>query len=421
MSYTVQDDYYVFPVGSVYYVQFRDPLTRELLSKKSTGLKNKTLAKQWAQTEWDKRSANCKKSGVIFRNYAANFYIEGICPHELNRKAKGKRLGVSTRRNYRSDLEKYILTDPIADMGLDYIERADCIDFRDRLIKELGYTRNAQLVYQSFKNVLHTALDKGIMKTDPVHRLTIAWAKKGKRAATVSTNIIKLFDPKNWESANLRLAVMLAGITGLRAGEVRGIKWMDIDAAHDVIYVERQFNDFEGEKLPKWEKKRVTIYPAIMKSQLEPLRGKPDERVFSTYKSPRPQGGWGISGPISYKVLSKSLDKAIKKTNENILAEDPAGETIIRVTLHGLRHSIQTALLGAGVHPELLRATFGWTDEEVQEAYTHRELYDLTPQREVTDKLFGVMLGENKEVSHGKAPRIHKKSVRRRPRKYASR
>jgi site-specific recombinase XerD len=64
---------------------------------------------------------------------------------------------------------------------------------------------------------------------------------------------------------------------------------------------------------------------------------------------------------------------------------------IPHITLHGLRHSIQTALLGNGVNPELLRATFGWTDEEVQEIYTHRELYDLPPQREITDKLFEKM------------------------------
>jgi integrase len=62
-------------------------------------------------------------------------------------------------------------------------------------------------------------------------------------------------------------------------------------------------------------------------------------------------------------------------------------------TLHGLRHSIQTALRGGGVNPELLRATFGWTTEDVQEGYTHRELYDLTPQREATDTLFGNLIG----------------------------
>jgi hypothetical protein len=47
----VQDDFYIFPVGDVYYVKFRDPITRQLLSKKSTGQRNKTAARQWAQED----------------------------------------------------------------------------------------------------------------------------------------------------------------------------------------------------------------------------------------------------------------------------------------------------------------------------------------------------------------------------------
>jgi hypothetical protein len=31
--FSVQDDFYIFPVGSVYYVKFRDPITRKILSK----------------------------------------------------------------------------------------------------------------------------------------------------------------------------------------------------------------------------------------------------------------------------------------------------------------------------------------------------------------------------------------------------
>jgi integrase len=162
---------------------------------------------------------------------------------------------------------------------------------------------------------------------------------------------------------------MTGGIVGLRAGEIRGIKWKDLDAKNNIIRVDREWIDQEGEKKPKREKTRITIYPKILQNRLEPLRGKPDERVFTI--SPR--------GPLSYQKLSGAMKSAIEKAG------------IPHITLHGLRHSIQTALMGNGVNPELLRATFGWTDEEVQEGYTHRSLYDLSPQREATDKLFGKM------------------------------
>ncbi|MDR1902989.1 MAG: site-specific integrase [Treponema sp.] len=383
---SVQDDFYIFPVGEVYYVKFRDPISRKILSKKSTGLRSKTLAKQWAREEWERRTINSKKTDIVFYAYAKLFYVDG-CPHEATIKAAGGHFGVKTCRNYRSDLEKYILTDHIADMIIDDIDRAACIDFRDRLIAQFGYTRKANKIFQAFKNIIHTALDKGIVKTDPVNRLTIACAKKGKRIALGYDDIKRIFDSKYWNSPRLRLAVMAAALVGLRAGEVRGIKWRDIDPVKDIIFVERQFTDLEGEKRPKWEKKRTTIYPSVLKKQLESFRGAPDERVFALNDINRPKRLKGIAGPLSYRTLSSAMDKAIKSLNSDNI--ENGRQEIARITLHGLRHSIQTALAGGGVNPELLRATFGWTDEEVQELYTHRELYDLTPQREVTEKLFG--------------------------------
>jgi integrase len=367
----VQDDFYLFPVGAVYYVKFRDPITRQLLSKKSTGQRNKTAARQWAEKEWDRRTARAGKSDMLLYDYAKLFYAGDSCPHEADKRAKGEHFAVRTRRLYRSHLEKHILTDPICQREIAFIRRPDAIAFRDRIIQKCGLTRKSQLILQAFKNIMHTALEKGIIETDPVQRLVIAHTKE-KRAATGVDNLKTLFDPENWAKPRIRLAVMTAGLVGLRAGEVRGLKWRDIDKEHDVIRVDREIIDIEGEKLPKWEKTRVTIYPSLLKSLLEPLRGKPDDYVFRISEEK----------PLSYSWLRKSMNRATEKAK------------IPHITLHGLRHSIQTALRGGGVNPELLRATFGWTAEDVQEGYTHRELYNLTPQRELTDALFGSVNAE---------------------------
>jgi integrase len=224
---------------------------------------------------------------------------------------------------------------------------------------------------------MHTALDKGVIDIDPVQRLVIAYTK-GKRAATGVDDLKTLFEPENWSHPRLRLAVMTAAMAGLRAGEIRGLKWRDIDGEHDIIRVEREIIEVEGEKLPKWEKMRVTVYPAGLKSLLEPLREEPDAYVFALSKQ----------GPLSYDRLRREMSEAAEK------------DGIPHITLHGLRHSIQTALRGGGVNPELLRATFGWANEEVQEGYTHRELYDLTPQRKMTDILFD-SIGEKTDGETG--------------------
>jgi integrase len=386
----VQDDFYIFPVGDVYYVKFRDPITREVQSKRSTGYRNKTAARQWAQEEWDRRSAIAGLTDMIFYDYASQFFDGDDCPHAILRRANGDHLGIKTQRAYRLDLENHILKDPICQKKIAEIRRSDSMAFRDRLIVQFGYSRKSKRIFQAYKNIIHTALEKGVINTDSVNRLDVKFAKK-KRAATGIVNIKALMDPKNWSNPRLRLAFITSGMVGLRAGEIRGIKWMDFDPDHDAIHVVREYIDTEGEKLPKWEKTRTTTYPKELQKLLEPLRGAPDDRVFQISKR----------GPLSYTKLRDAMNEAVEK------AEIP------RITTHGLRHSIQTALRGMGVNPELLRATFGWVDEETQEGYTHPELYDLTSQRDITDTLFEDLTGKEKEKNHGKASRIHKKPVRR--------
>jgi integrase len=368
-SLSVQDDFYVFPVGSVYYVQFRDPVTRKILPKKSTGYRNKTLAKQWAKEEWARRSAIAGLSDSLFKDYAAPFFTGAANdPFEIRKRTNEETLAIKTRIDYRSDLVNHILKDVISQKKLALIKRADSVALRDRLIASFGFSRKAKRIWQAYKNVIHTALESGLIENDSVRNVNISYTKN-KRAATSIDNVIALLNPKNWKNPRLRLAVMTGAIVGLRAGEIRGIKWKDIDPENNVIRINREWIDREGEKMPKREKTRVTIYPQVLKTLLEPLRGGPEDRVFSILRGE----------PLSYQTLRHAMNEATDK------AEIP------RITLHGLRHSIQTALLGSGVNPELLRATFGWTDEDVQEIYTHRELYDLSPQREITDKLFGNM------------------------------
>jgi len=364
---SVQDDFYVFLVGKVYYVKFRNPSTRELLTKRTTGLRHKTAATQWAREEWNRLCASAGLKDIPLGDYA-KFFFTGFAddPFEILVKAAGRHLGYKTRKDYRADLEAYILPDKICKKSIPQITRADSMDFRDRLIARFGLSRKSKRIFQAYKNVVHTALEKGLTQTDSVIRLGVAY-KKQVRAATNIENVKKLMDPECWDHPKLRLAVITAGMVGLRAGEIRGIKWKDFDIETETIHVVRNYINVEKEKLPKWEKIRNTVYPKTLQALLEPLRADPDERVFMI--SPH-------RGPLSYRKLWSSFSKAVEKAG------------IPKITLHGLRHSIQTALRGRGTNPELLRATFGWEDEGVQEGYTHRELYDLSSQREQTDSLF---------------------------------
>jgi hypothetical protein len=147
----VQGDFYIFLVGAVYYVKFRDPITRQLLSKKSTGQRNKTIARQWAQEEWDRRTERARKSDMILYGYAKLFYTGDGCLHETEKRANGEHFAIKTRRLYRSHVKNYILPDLICQQELAFIKRANAIALRDRIIKNAAIPARPSLSFRLSK------------------------------------------------------------------------------------------------------------------------------------------------------------------------------------------------------------------------------------------------------------------------------
>lgn len=133
-NYAVQKDYYILLVGDVYYVKFRNPATQKLEGKKSSGLKNRTFAERWAKAERQCRVSNTGKPDITFGSYARIFYVAG-CPHEADRKADGKTFGGGARATYKYALDKHLLTDPISDVRIAEIKRADVVLYL-RLIQQ---------------------------------------------------------------------------------------------------------------------------------------------------------------------------------------------------------------------------------------------------------------------------------------------
>jgi integrase len=397
MFYTVQKDFYLFLVNGIYYVQFRDPATRKLLSKITTGQRNRTKAEKWAKEEYERRSKNAGKSDITFGEYARQFYIDG-CPHEAARKADGLSFGAKTKIDNRYRLETHILTDSVCKKCLCDLTRPDSVNFRDRIIKKLGYTRKAQLTFTAYRNIINTALAKGMIKEDPILKVSIKLKNKKKRQATSVDNVKNILLKRYWPNKTIWRAAMTAGIVGLRAGEISGLRWKDIDLENETINVIHSINLQEGEKTTKSGKPRVTTYPRALQALIEPYRGHPEDYAFSIKKDGQPLAYYAIRSAMT-RAMTRAVKDIIKEKKEAAgdnaeINEEELVKGIKKITLHGLRHSINTALLEAGVNPELLQASFGWVDKETQEIYTHRDLYNLAPQREATDKLFEGFIGE---------------------------
>ncbi len=358
--------FYLSRRGAIWYVQFRDPKSGEVGTAKSTGLKNKTAATAWATNQAAENVEMARRPDLLLRDWASRFFMAG-CPHITRIVDEGKPYAARTLTGNRFVLDRYILTDPIADMKLADIRRSDVVEFRSRLVTQVGRRRISQVAYSALRVILREAEFNEMIDRSPCSGIGQISYKQKVREAYSLVQISRILDPALYTDPLHWRAAYCAATTGLRQGEVRALVWGLLDPAVGKIHV--RFS-MPGESSvagpPKWRKIRNTAYPKILQDVLEPLRGSPESLVFSR-----------AGEPIGYKRWASAFRRAAKKAG------------VPTASLHGLRHSLATHLRESGVSDEHIRAAFGWADAGIQERYTHRDLYDLTKQSEAVNSLMG--------------------------------
>lgn len=365
MEQKARRDYYLTKRGAVWYVRFRDAVTGKVTSWKSTGCTNQTRADKWARDRYADLKGSVGKSGDTFRTWSAPFFLEK-CPHKARLKDEGKQYSDKTASDARRYLDNDLLSDPIADMPLSEIRRAHVLALRERLVAKRGRSRSAGIALQTFRVVVREAMERGIIETDPVSRIGNPSYKKRERKAVGMLGILALLCGE-WEHDETLLAVLTASMTGMRAGELRGLRWQDVHKDEGFIHVCNQIHDTEGAKLPKWGKIRDCPYPLSLQRVLEPRRMEHGEYVFSIVRG----------APLSYRTLFDDMRRAADI------------ESLRGLTPHGLRHSLNSLLVWSGSSTETIRATFGWSDPSVQRGYTHDDLLPMQAQSKAIESLFG--------------------------------
>lgn len=387
MRSAAQKDFYLFPrprkTGRpIWYVQFRDPLTRKMGTAQSSHLTNRTAAEKWAAAEYDRLAEFSRFPDTTLREWAGKFFLEKDCPHVDRLKLEGKSYAERTRKLNRTWLETYILSDPIVDLPVAAIRRPEILAFRDRLVARVGRCRTAQAVMATLRIVLREALYREMTDADPfagvgqIHYETIT------RSALSKEAVIALLDRERWDDQLFWEATKTAAATGMRAGEIRALQWGDLRPP--IVVVRRNLPGESTEAVaPKWGKPRVCPYSPGLQKLLEPRRGADKAYVFS-------RGG----GPIGYKRWSAAVREAAAAARA--AAIEAAGdndspdyvEELAHASLHVLRHTLNTALRGQGHNDELLRGAFGWSSADIQEEYTHREGYDYSGLAASIDDFF---------------------------------
>ena len=185
-------------------------------------------------------------------------------------------------------------------------------------------------VYRIMAGTFALAVRRGIITSTPIEGLSPSERPKQRNAKKIAVleadAMAKLV--ASGSSERWRAAIALAGYGGLRVGEVRGLRWSDVDFETSAIHVRRSLLRDGTAKAPKTAAgtRTVPMLPALC-------------RVLAAWKLRSPQtsdDGYVICTATGQAVQERNLRRALEHAKTKAKVTVPDSE---RLSWHSLRHS----------------------------------------------------------------------------------
>jgi integrase len=248
----------------------------------------------------------------------------------------------STVRSYRQAVNGYLADDPLAAMTLTDVRRSDVQHYVERLRGKGLQPSTVANKLDPVRVLFRRALENDEIAVDPTAGLKLP-AVRGRRdrvatrqEAAALIEALPVTERALWATAFY---------AGLRRGELRGLRWSDVDLAAEpaVIHVRRTWDDEEGEVATKTDAGFRTVpmttrlRELVVAHGLDTRRGG-DDLVF----------GRTASSPFVPSTVRARARKAWKGLNV--------------ITPHEARHSAASYLIEAGLNDLELTVTIGHSD-----------------------------------------------------------
>lgn len=238
---------------------------------------------------------------------------------------------------------------------------------RKRKEKVSGSTVNRELA--CLKHMFNMAMDEGMARENPVRK--VRFFREQGRKERILTDREKEELMKKCEGY-LKAAVIVALNTGMRRGEILGLRWSRVDFTRNVITVERT----------KSGKPRRVPMNSLAESTLRSMRENREngEYVF-----------WNRKTGKAMKNVKKSFRKACERA------------AIANLRFHDLRHTFATELAEKGVDIATVCELLGHSSIVLTKRYSHpspkhkREAVEIlvgAGRRETSGMLPGLLTDE---------------------------
>ncbi len=282
-------------------------------------------------------------AGPLFRDVAKEYMAAYATSH----------LKPSTRFAYDKRLQGFFLN-AIGDLPITQITPSKVRELDAELV-ETGVKPSTRAAYQIvLRSILgRFAVERGYLSERP------AFPKLPRPGRTIHTALTqeeleRLFE--STPSASHRRAFLLASYAGLRAGEIRALRWKDVDLRARTLTV-RLSRCNGAVSTPKSGHERLIPLAEVLHRELSTTKKRVSDALVSLTAEGEPWGQWG---------LRQTFKRACKRAR------------LEGWRFHDLRHFFVTSLFRTGAPAPAVQMLAGHADLSTTQRYAHTSRAELT-------------------------------------------
>lgn len=331
-----------------------DPITGKRRRKKQRGFKTKRDAeKALALLEADVyKGTYFEPSSIQLKEHVSDWF-----------RSKKNSISIQTAITYEAYLKNRVIP-YIGHVQLAHLTPALLQNYVNDLKDEGLASSSIKKIYSIVKSALDFAVNMDLLPSNPITKLQLPKDSK-KEMAVWEVPEIQAFQ-KAASLDRLYPAFYLAITTGMRRGEILGLRWRDVDLEKEMLYV-RQTLSKDGKQFLSEAKTKTSIRSIKLSNDTVVLLKKhkavvAKEKLWlgSEYEDNDLIISTSKGTPINPENLKRTFQRLIKE------ADVPA------IRLHDLRHTHATMLLAGGVNVKVISERLGHSNiKTTLDIYSH--------------------------------------------------
>lgn len=271
----------------------------------------------------------------------------------------------NTYRSYESFVRLYINPN-IGSIRLDKLQSNDIQNFYNNIRDNSSISPTTiRRMHSTLHNALDFALQRDLIPRNVSEKVSLPRQKRFRPNTITEEQLISII--KATKETEIYIPVLIAALTGMRRGEVAGLKWENINFDSKTISIKHSLQRRKCTglvlKQPKTEdsyrtiKMNDTLYSVLIKH-------KSRQGELSQYNPNEFNNGFVCTfndgRPIDPDYITKRFNKILKKID------------VPHIRFHDLRHTFATILLSKGIQVKFVSEILGHTSTKItQDIYSH--------------------------------------------------